>query len=187
MNTLALLLAAAEEEEEHIDRTHHWLWPEGYEIWFGGAASIIIFAALFYFAWTPIKMAMKGRTQRVQDELDAAAADKAAAEAEAAQIRQAKGDIEAERARLLAEADERAQALLADGRTRLEREIAELHTKADADIAAASSRGADELRAEIARLASSSADSIVSAGLDDETQQQLIESYIARVGATGGR
>ena len=43
------------------------------------------------------------------------------AEAEAAQIRQAIGDIDAERARLLAEADVQAEALLDDGRARLER------------------------------------------------------------------
>ena len=34
-----ILVAAA--EEEHIDRTHSWIWPEGYEIIFGAAASLI--------------------------------------------------------------------------------------------------------------------------------------------------
>ena len=120
----------------------------------------------------------------IQSELDAAAEDETSAEAEAARIRQAKGDIEAERARIHAEADTRAEAVIAEGRARLDREIAELEAKADADIAAAASRSGDELRGEIARLAWAAADRIISDGIDDDTQQRLVEDYIASVGAT---
>ncbi len=62
---------------------------------------------------------MADRTERIQKELDAAAADKAAASTEAAQIRQAKGDIAAERSRLIGEAEAQAAAVLEDGRARL--------------------------------------------------------------------
>ena len=83
------------------------------------------------------------------------------AEAEAAQIRQAKGDIDAERARLLAEAEAQAAAVLADGRARLDDEVAELEAEPVADIAAAGSRVSDELRAEIARCRSPRSTSVV--------------------------
>jgi F-type H+-transporting ATPase subunit b len=177
-------LVAVAEEEEHIDQSHHWLWPEGYEIWFFGAAWILVFGLLFWKVGPFAKKALAARTDRVQQELDAAAEAKASAESEAARIRQAKGDIGAERSRLLAEADTQAQALLIDGRARLDREIAELHTKADADIASALGRVTDELRSEIARLASDTADRVVESALDDATQQRLVENYIARVGAS---
>jgi F-type H+-transporting ATPase subunit b len=55
--------------------------------------------------------------------------------------------------------------------------------KADAEIAAAGNRIGDELRAEIARLSNAAVDHVVTGSLDDATQQELIESFIARVGA----
>jgi len=169
---------------ERIDQSHHWLFPEAYEIFFGGIASLLIFGLLWWKAGPLIKKGMAARTKRVQDELDAAATDRAEAEAEAEEIRRAKGDIGAERTRLFAEADAQAESLLTDGRARLDQEIADLHTKSEADVAAAMGRSGDELRAEIGRFAASAADSMVADGLDDDTQQALIESFIQRVGAS---
>lgn len=185
MTTANALLAAVAAGEEHIDRTHSWIWPEGYEIWFGSIASIIVFALLIWKAGPIVKKAMTNRTERVQYELDSASQAEADAGAEAERIRAAKGDIEAERARLLADADQRATALLADGRDRLERDVAEMETKARADIASAGSRTTDELRSEIARSAARTAELVVERSLDDEEQQRLVEEFIADVGRTG--
>jgi|HigsolmetaAR201D_1030396.scaffolds.fasta_scaffold08518_7 F-type H+-transporting ATPase subunit b len=164
--------------------SHHWLWPEKAELIYGTLASVIIVGLLVWKAGPLAKKAFADRTAKVQAELDEAAQAQADADAEAARIRQALGDIEAERQRLLAEADEQAKALLADGRARLQAEIAELEAKADADIAAAATRAADELRFEISRLAAAAADRVVEASLDEATQQRLIEDYIAKVGAS---
>jgi len=183
MTAIAATLVAA---EEHIDRSHSWIWPEGYELFFGSLASVIIFALLFWKAGPLVKKFMADRTARIQAEIDGAAAALTKADAEAVEIRRALGDIGAERARLLADADAQAEALLADGRARLDAEIAEMHTKADADIAAVQSRGRDELRLEIARLASTAADQVVARTIDAETQQRLVEDFIARVGASAG-
>jgi F-type H+-transporting ATPase subunit b len=178
----SILVAAAEEQ---IDRTHSWIWPEGYEIYFGGAAAITIFGLLGWKVLPLASRALNNRTARIQAQLDEAAETKERASREAEEIRRAKGDIEAERARLLGEADEQAAALVVDGRERLDREVAELEAKASADVAAASAREVDELRAEIARTAAAVADRMVVETLDDQTQQQLVESFIQRVGATG--
>jgi F-type H+-transporting ATPase subunit b len=183
MNLLGVLIAVAE-EEEHIDQTHHWLWPEGYELYFGGAAAITIIGLLIWKVGPFARKALGDRTARIQAQLDEAAEAKAGADREAAEIRQAKGDIAAERERLLAEADEQAAALLTEGRARLDQEAAELEAKATADIAASASRDVDELRAEIARSAAAVADRVVVDALDDETHQRLIEDFIQRVGAT---
>ncbi len=181
-----LLPAAADEGEhaERIDQTHHWLWPEGYELLFGATASVIIFALLFWKGSPFVKKALNKRTEKVQAELDAAKQDEEEATAEAERIRQALGDIENERVHLLAQADERAAALLADGRARLEGEVAELEAKADADIALLGSRAMDEMRAEIARQSVLVAERVIEESLDEETQQRLIEDFIANVGAT---
>lgn len=188
MNLLAsIIFVTAEEGGGHHDidpaRSIHWLWPADAELIYGTIASVLIFGALFKFAGPAVKKAMAARTERIQTELDESAAAKEAAEAEAADIRRAAGDIDAERQRLFSEADAQAEALLAEGRSRLEQEVAELRSRADADIAAASGRANDELRAEISRLATVATDRVLVDGiLDDAAQQQLIENFIAKVG-----
>lgn len=166
-------------------RSIHWLWPEAKEMIWGIPASLVIFFALYKYGGPPIKKAMAARTERIREQLEGAAAAKAAAETEAAGIRQAAGDIDAERQRLFADADAQAEALLADGRVRLDEEVAALEARADADVAAAAGRATDELRAEISRLAAAAADRVIADSLvDDATQQALIENFIARVGAS---
>jgi F-type H+-transporting ATPase subunit b len=183
VSLLSTIFVAADSGEPIDDaRSISWLWPADAELIYGTIASLLIFGALFKFAGPAIKQAMAARTERIQNELDESTAAQAEAEAEAAQIRQAAGDIDAERQRLFAEADAQAEQLLADGRARLEAEVAELEARADADIAGAAGRVGDELRAEISRLAAAAADRLVADGLDDATQQELIESYIAEVG-----
>jgi F-type H+-transporting ATPase subunit b len=154
------------------------------EVVIGGLATLIVFAMLYKFAWPAIAKGMQGRTARIQSDLDTSAAARTQAEADAAEIRTSLGDVDGERTRLFAEADAQAAALLEDGRLRLAKEIEELESKADTDIAAAAGRGADDLRADIARFASQAVESSVQASLDDATQQELIENFIARVGAS---
>ncbi len=149
----------------------------------GSLASIIVFSLLYWKAGPIIKKSFADRTAGIQTQLDDASAAKAAAETEAVRIREAQGDIDAERTRLYAEADAQALALLADGRARLEVEMAELEARAEADIVAAAGRSSDELRAEIARYSGVAVDRIVGDTLDDGAQQDLIEGFIARVGA----
>jgi F-type H+-transporting ATPase subunit b len=152
----------------------------------GSLASIIVFSLLYWKAGPIIKKSFADRTAGIQKELDDAAAAKTAAESDATSIRQAQGDIDAERARLYAEADAQAEAMLADGRVRLAAEIAELTERAESDISTAAGRGTDELRTEIAKYSGAAVDAIVRDSLDDAAQQELIENFIARVGASTG-
>ncbi len=154
------------------------------EIWIGGAASLIVFVAIWKFAGPSMVKAMRDRTARIQGELDGAVEAQVDADRQATEIRAALGDIDGERQRLFAEADAQAEAIVTDGRTRLDQEIAELHTRADADIATASSRSGDELRSEIGRHSAATIERVVAESLDDAAQQELIESFIQRVGAS---
>jgi F-type H+-transporting ATPase subunit b len=163
--------------------THHWLLPELPEIIYGGLATLIVVSALVKFAGPVIKKGFTGRTARIQKELDDAAAAKAAASADATGIRSALGDIASERARLLAEADAQAAAVLAEGRQRIAAEVADMEARADADLAVARGRTGDELRSEIAMLAARATPIVVAATLDAATQHELVESFIAKVGS----
>lgn len=183
---VARLLPASEEVpfDDQGYHTEHWLFAPAAETIIASTASIIVFGMIYKFAGPTIKKAFSDRTSGIQKELDDSTAAKAAAETEAVRIREAKGDIDAERSRLYAEADAQAEALLADGRERLDAEMAELEARADADIGAAADRSADELRSEIARYSSDAVERIAQDTLDDATQQDLIESFISRVGAS---
>ncbi|MGA7756741.1 MAG: hypothetical protein WBL31_06260 [Ilumatobacteraceae bacterium] len=154
------------------------------EIAIGGVASIIVFVALWKYALPPIRSSLQARTARIQADLDGADEASVDADQSASQIRTALGDIDSERQRLFSEAEAQAESILDDGRRRLDEEIAELHTRADADIASAAGRSGDELRNEIGRTASASIDLVVADVLDDAAQQDLIESFIQRVGAS---
>jgi len=157
--------------------------PTG-ELLIGSAASLIVFGLLYKYMWPVIRQFFRDRTSRVQTELDDSAAAKAAAEQEAERIRAAKGDIDAERSRLYAEADAQAEALLVEGRARIDAEMDELERRADAEIVAAAGRSGEELAAEISRFSSRAIERVVAATLDDAAQQDLIENFIARVGAS---
>jgi F-type H+-transporting ATPase subunit b len=164
--------------------THSPILPETPEIIWGGLASLLVFVAIVKFAGPAIKKGLSGRTAKIQAELDGAVAARSAAATEAAGIRAAKGDIGAERARILAEAEAQAAAVIEDGRVRLDQELRDIDAKAVTDIAASRGRVTDELRAEIARLSNAAVDHVVTGSLDDATHQELIESFIARVGAS---
>lgn len=192
MNVLgiAITLGRFVASEEHVVldadghvTTHSWWLPETAEWVWGGLASLIIFFALVKFAGPVVTKAMAARTQKIQDQLDGAASAKAAAATEAAQIRQAKGDIAAERTRIMAEAEAQANTIREDSHARLAAELADLEAKGQADIAAARGRVGDELRGEIARLSSAAVDHVVTGSLDDSTQQDLIENFISRLEA----
>lgn len=183
MNLIGMFIAA---EGKLLDpaRSPSWIWPEKAELIYGTLASLIVFGALYKFAGPAIKKAMAARTEGIQNELDASAAAKAEAEAEAANIRKAAGDIDAERQRLFADADAQAELILTEGRARLEAEVTELQNRAASDVALSGSRAGDELRAEISRISLAATDQVLAGGLDAATQQDLIEAFISKVGAS---
>ena len=179
MNLVSVIIAA-----EDPTQSHHWLFPEIGEIIYGGLASLAIFFALYKFGWPAAKKALETRTATIQKELDDSANARRQAETDAANIRKALGDVASERAKLLAEADAQAAAILAEGRARITAEVADMEARANAEIASARSRIGDELRAEIARLSAAATASVVRSALDDRAHQDLVDGFIAKVGAS---
>ncbi len=183
MSVLGAVIVLGAEDQT---KTSSWIWPEGAEILWGTPAFLIVAYLLWKFGWPPIKKAMQDRTARIAQQLDEAATAKADADQAAVDIRQAKGDIATERARLLAAADEQAAQLLTDGRARLEHEMADLLAKSEADLASSQGRVMAEVQEEVANLASAAAERIVVEALADENlRRDLVEQFIATVGATG--
>jgi F-type H+-transporting ATPase subunit b len=181
MNVLASIVVFAQASEETF-HAHSPLWPETLEIIWGGTAFLVVAFMLWKFAVPAMKKGMAARSERIQRELDNAAKAKADADAQAADISTRLGDIDAERARLLAEADQTAARVLSEGRDRLETEVAELQAKTDADLAAAGSRLAGEVESQVGQMAADATERLVTRQLDDATVQRLVEEFIAKVG-----
>ena len=183
---LAWLFVLAQEAETETFHAHSPLWPETLEIIWGGAAFLVVAFMLWKYAVPAMKTGMQARSDRIQRELDNAAKAKADADAQAADIRTRLGDIDAERARMLADADETAARVLTEGRTRLEAELVDLQAKTDADLAMAGSRLAGEVEGQVGQMAAGAAEKLVAEHLDDATVQRLIEEFIADIGSGKG-
>jgi F0F1-type ATP synthase membrane subunit b/b' len=181
---LASLLVAAEAAGEHATNTpNSWL-PEWFEIAFGGAASIIIIGALLKFAIPAMKKSMTARSEGIGKELQQAHNNRQNSINLAATIRSDKGDIAAERTRILAEADVTAARVLSEGRARIEVEAAEAETRASADLEAGQGRMTAEVTGNVASLAAAATEHVVKGSLDNATLVGLIEDFIAKVGAS---
>jgi F-type H+-transporting ATPase subunit b len=170
---------------EDPSQSHNPILPETPELIWGTLSFLVVLFLLWKFAWPAIKKMMADRTARIQAQLDEASTAKSEAESAAASIREAKGDIGAERQRLLADADSQAERLLTDGRARLEQEVAELRSKAASEADTMQGRLQSEVQAEVAAVAARATETLVADSLDNELRQALVEQYIARVGASG--
>ncbi len=169
-------------DEQGVTSAHPFF-PPVWEIALQSIATLTIVAILVKFAGPAIKRYYSERTERIQNDMDSAAEARRAAEVEAEQVRSSLGDVDAERTRMLAEANEQVAALLAEGRVRIDEEVAALHGRAESEIASWANRSGDELRGEISVHASRAVDVVVAESVDDSLAQQLIEDFISRVGA----
>jgi F-type H+-transporting ATPase subunit b len=169
-------------DDQGVTSAHPFL-PPIWEIGLQSIATLTIVFLLVKFGGPSIKRFYRERTERIQNEMDSAAEAQRLAEADAESVRASLGDIEAERTRMLAEAEQQATALLAEGRVRIDEEVAALHGRTEVEIASWASRSGDELRSEIAVHASRVVDVVVEQSIDEALQQQLIEDFITRVGA----
>ena len=181
MNIATLIATIA--SEGGAAQTPSAFFPEAAEIIYGGLASVMVIGALVKFAGPMAKKSFADRTARIQADIDSARDARTRADDDATRIRSALGDIQSERARILADADQQAAALVADGRARVAAEMADIEQKALADIATASGRAKDDLEAEIKRLARAAADRVIAQSMNDSTQQALVEGFISNVGA----
>lgn len=152
------------------------------EFWWGAAAFTIVFVIFLWKGVPLIAKAMKARTARIEDELAAAAADKARAEADLATLSGQLGDADTEAAKIVAEARQQATKLEADLLTRSETEIADAKERSRIEIQAQRDQALADLREAVAGQARVAAEAVVRDNLDDTaTQSALIDDYISRL------
>ncbi len=147
-------------------------------------AFLVIWVVLAKLAWPSILGMMEQRQQKIQEDLDAAANEKAAAEkdrreyqAQIAEARheadeivaKAKREAEAERSRILAKAQEDAASTVA---------------KAHDAVSSERRKAMIELSGSVVDLSVEIASKIIGNDLSEEAQRKLAEKYLAEVGAS---
>ena len=154
------------------------------EFYWGSAAFGIILVIFLWKGVPAISNLMKARTARIEDEIAAAAAQKAAAEDQLATLSGQLGDADAEAAKIIADAREQAAKLEADLLVRAEADVAETKERSRIEIQAQRDQALADLRAAVAHQARVAADAVVRQNLDDAgTQSALIDDYISQLSA----
>lgn len=152
------------------------------EFYWGSAAFGIILVIFLWKGVPAISNLMKARTARIEDEIAAAAAQKAAAEDQLATLSGQLGDADAEAAKIIADAREQAAKLEADLLVRAEADVAETKERSRIEIQAQRDQALADLRAAVAHQARVAADAVVRQNLDDAgTQSALIDNYISQL------
>ncbi|GAB1434183.1 F0F1 ATP synthase subunit B [Sphaerotilus natans] len=144
-------------------------------------AQIVVFAILWWFTmkfvWPPITKALDDRAKKVADGL--AAADKAKLELQSANKRVEEQLVQSrnETAKLLADAEKRAQAIVDEAKRRAEDEGAKIVAAAKAEAQQQSIQAREALRSQVAALAVKGAEQIlkreVNAGVHAELLTRL--------------
>jgi len=151
-------------------------------IW--GSISFILIVLLIVWKGRPaIKAMWNGRIDRIRNEVQAAADVRAAAEARLAEVEASIADVDQERQRIVAGAREDAASVKAQIIARAGTDAADLRARGRADAEGARAQAAADLQAEIGALVIGAAEKVVASSLDASTQSELIDTYIANVGA----
>ena len=161
--------------------------PETTEIIWGGAAFVVLLALMKWKLFPVVKNLMEQRTQRIQDAIDDADRQRAEAAEVKANYEAELADAKTEAARIVDEAREQAATVRADLQARAEADIAEMRERAAADVEASKRQAIADLQSEVSDIALGAAEAVIGRSLEDpEMQRQLVDDYIARVGANQG-
>jgi len=153
------------------------------EVIWGSIGFLVVFTLIVWKGGPAIKAMWNGRTEKIASELDSAAAARAAAEAKLAEVESNIANADAERQRIVSSARTDAETVRAQIIARAGTDAADIRTRGAADVEAAKSQATSDLQAEIGALAIGAAEQVVTASLDPSTQSELIDKYIANVGA----
>ena len=143
-------------------------------------AQIVVFAILWWFTmkfvWPPITKALDDRAKKVADGL--AAADKAKLELQSANKRVEEQLVQSrnETAKLLADAEKRAQAIVDEAKRRAEDEGAKIVAAAKAEAQQQSIQAREALRSQVAALAVKGAEQILKREVNAGVHAELLTS-----------
>jgi F-type H+-transporting ATPase subunit b len=157
--------------------------PANNEIIWGSAAFLVLLLAMFKWGVPAVRNMEKAREDRIRTDLETAESAKTEAETSLSQYRTQIANANAEAQAIIDKARQDAENVRRDLVARAEADATAIREKANEDTQLAVDRAKVDLNRQVASMSVELAGKIVERNLDQSTQQQLIDSYIASVGS----
>lgn len=159
------------------------LLPALNELIWGAIAFFVTLFLLWKLAFPAMKKGMENRSEKIREDLQAAEDARVEAEQVKADYEKRLATAKQEATRVIEDARATADSLKVELQHRAEADIAEMRQRAAADVDAMKSQVMADLQHEVAQIAIGAAEVVVEKNLDQATQVQLVENYIAQVGS----
>jgi len=156
--------------------------PENNEIIWGTLAFAVLLVAMWKWGVPAVKNMEKAREDRIRNDLESAERTRLEAETEKQRYDAQLADARSEAGRIIDEARQSAETVRTDLVARAEDEAREIRERAQADIENQRVQAMTQLRSDVARLSIDLAGRIVERNLDNDTNRQLVDSFIDQVG-----
>ena len=148
--------------------------------------TFVIFAFLLWkLAWGPLVKALDSRETSIRESIESAQKEREEAEKVLAESKQLVAEAHRERATAMASAQEEAERLKAEILEEARQEREKTLQQTEAQVQASLRQAKSELRGEAVDLAIQAAGKLLHKNLDDATQRQLVESYLADLEKSG--
>ena len=145
-------------------------------------AVFFLFLAMSYLLFNPVRKMLEDRKLKIKGELDDAAADKADAAALRAQYEEKLKDIDKEAEAILSEARQKALHNEAKIVEEAKEEAARIIARANEEALLEKKRVVDEMKQEMISVAAAMAAKVISANIDINIQNQLVDETIKEMG-----
>jgi F-type H+-transporting ATPase subunit b len=178
LNTLILAAEAVGEEEAGGISV---LIPPLVELIVAGLAFLIVFFALWKFAFPALNATLAARADKIQGEMERAESTRSEADSLLADYRQQLAGARDEANRIIEEARTTADQLRRDLQAKAEQEAQATVTRAQEEIRAERDRVFQELRGQVGEIAVELAGRVVGESLDRSAHERLIDEYIDQV------
>lgn len=145
-------------------------------------AVFFLFLAMSYLLFNPVRKMLEDRKLKIKTELDDAAADKSDAAALKAQYEDKLKNIDKEAEEILSEARKKALRNEAKIVEEAKAEAARIIARANEEALLEKKRVVDEMKQEMIAVASAMAAKVISANIDVNIQNQLVDETIKEMG-----
>ena len=145
-------------------------------------AVFFLFLAMSYLLFNPVRKMLEDRKLKIRTELDDAAADKSDAAALKAQYEEKLKGIDKEAEEILSEARQKALRNEAKIVEEAKEEAARIIARANEEALLEKKRVVDEMKQEMISVATAMASKVISANIDINIQNQLVDETIKEMG-----
>jgi F-type H+-transporting ATPase subunit b len=156
--------------------------PENNEIIWGSLAFLVLLVAMWKWGVPAVKNMEAAREERIRNDLEGAEKARTEAEAEKVQYQKQIADARGEAGQIIDEARQSAEQVRRDLVARAEQDANEIRERAQADIANQRTQAMASLRGEVTQLSIDLAGRIVERNLDNDTNRQLVETFLDQAG-----